>query len=114
MRNLDKKCSNCERTYRGEGFKNVCTESCWALYEYRKIHNLPLPRIKNPHEVRALREAGLNRDKYRDVVNEKWIDGIKPDSEKRAKRNRISQEKLDKKTTHKDPAWMKKFQACRG
>lgn len=60
-----KTCENCRKFYTGDGYNGVCTNDCWALFEYRKNHNMKPPRQAAIHK-KEVRTRTLR-------INEKWL-----------------------------------------
>ena len=106
----ENKCKNCERWFRGNGFKDVCTSECFYKAEYAIKFNVS-SRIETPFD----KESEYNEKKRKqrlDASNKKWLD--RTISEETPKSRYETNEKLNRKRTHGNPKWEKKFTACRG
>ena len=80
--NSTKKCIHCSRYFRGDGYKDVCTESCFMKREYSVTHNIPV----------KLDPIYKKQNTYSDSIkkaNERWLNKKEP-----------------KPRTQKQKAWM--------
>jgi hypothetical protein len=108
----DKKCPACHRWYRGEGYKDLCTQSCW--YTVQRLSNkapkhvskyqiIPPSTKKTPDQIKAER---IQRD------NAIWAERAVP-KESLFRKDRALKKAMRSPINGVD-GWMKKFNAVRG
>lgn len=109
----DKKCPNCSRIYRGEGFQGVCTEYC--LFKMNNPKSYANPHKITPSKYVPGRKPITEeiRKKRIEDSNRNWIEREEP---LYSKPQRENMEKLARKAAF-DPgpgSWIKKFTPIRG
>ncbi len=77
----DKKCSNCSRFYRGDGYKDVCTYSCYVDGQYAKKLKKPMPQYI-PYKKHVPKESCIEK------ANKKWVLDEKPKPKTREQKAR--------------------------
>lgn len=112
----DKKCPVCNRRYRGEGYKDLCTSTCWYLLN-RPTKKIPKPvskfAVTPPSTTKTPRQI---REEHIQKANAEWLekDALAPVKSRHKKNAEINMKMLFSRGGSGPGGWMKKFNAVRG
>ncbi len=111
--NRDKKCPNCARTYRGEGFQGVCTEYCAFKQNNPNVFK-QLKHITSSKYIKKPIPTTEDSEKKRIAkINKRWVEREEPLHSAPQHENGA---KLARKAVFDDApgSWIKRFIVMRG
>jgi len=103
----DKTCNICGRTYRGDGYKDVCTIDCYYKGEYAKRHGKTVEK-KTLYEKKIPKEDPIQKS------NERWMKGNKKGNTHTPKETQRINDLLNSKHTRHDEWSGRQYRSVRG
>lgn len=113
---MDKRCSFCDRTYRGMGYGGHCTSQCYAIKKHKESFPYAVSGIseliRNDKRDYLENENAIARENTIKNANAKWLktEYVPPEKRPRKDDSRIKWGA----TTNRSPSWTRKFQGMRG